>query len=104
MADVMVGAIEGVTRSWRQEAEERRRISKSDPVADTLDYCAGELAARLRALAVESETETVEQRAARDGVTPQTVRAWIRTGQLPAGNGPKGYLIPKSAERVRRVG
>jgi hypothetical protein len=102
MTDRVVDAIDRVTKTWRLEAEERRRISTSDPVADTLVYCAGELAARLRALASESTYETVEAVAAREGVTPQTVRTWIRTNQLPAEHGAKGYRIPKGAERVRR--
>jgi hypothetical protein len=102
--DLVVGAIERVTMGWRQEAEKRRAISKSDPVADTLVYCAGELAARLRTLATELAYETVEQRAARERVTPQTVRVWIRTGQLSAHHGAKGYQIPADAERVRRAG
>lgn len=102
MADLVVGAIERVAKSWRDEAEERRRISKTDAVADTLDYCAGELAARLRGLTIEGTYETVEQRAKREGVTPQTVRAWIRTEQLPADETGKGYRIPRTAERVRR--
>lgn len=104
MADAVVDAVERAARSWRHEAEERRRISKSDPVADTLDYCAGELAARVRAAAAEAQLETVEQRAKREGVTPQTVREWIRTNQLAAQHGPKGYRIPRDAARVRRAG
>lgn len=106
MPDLVIGAVERVTRTWRHEAEERRRISKSDPVADTLEYCAGELAARLRAIVAETEYLTPEEYAKLPHikVTPQTVRGWIRTGQLAAKEGPKGYLIPKGAERVRRAG
>jgi hypothetical protein len=97
-----VTAIERVTKSWRQEAEERRRISRVDPIADTLDYCAGEIAARLRSIVVESNTESVEERAQRERVTPQTVRIWIRTNQLPAEHGAKGYRIPRDAVRARK--
>lgn len=102
MTDLVVSAVERVAKTWRQEAEERRRISKADPVADTLDYCAGEIAARIRSLAAETEYETVDQRASREGVTPQTVRGWIRSNQLAAQDGPKGYKIPRTAERVRK--
>jgi hypothetical protein len=102
MTDIVVEAIDRVTKTWREEAEERRRISKSDPVADTLVYCAGELSARLRSLTAESTYESVEAFAAREGVTPQTVRAWIRTEQIPAEHGPKGYRIPRGATRARR--
>jgi hypothetical protein len=104
MPDPVVGAVEGVAKTWRKEAEERRRISKSDPIADTLDYCAGELAARLRAIAADAQLESVEQRAKREGVTVQTIREWIRTGQLGAQHGPKGYRIPRDSVRIRRAG
>lgn len=104
MSDPVVGAIERVAKTWREEAKKRRGISAVDSVADTLDYCAGELAARLRAIGDGDATETVEACAARHGVTEQTVRTWIRTNQLPAHRGSKGYEIPKGAERVRRVG
>lgn len=104
MPDFVASAIEGVAKTWRQEAQRRRAISASDAVADTLDYCAGELASRLRSLAAASEYETVEEVARREGVTPQTVREWCRTQQLPAEHGPKGYRIPKGAARVRRAG
>lgn len=101
---LVIATIERTAKSWRTEAEERRRISKSDPVADTLDYCAGELAARVRSIRHEAEFETVEERANRDRVTPQTVRIWIRNGQLPAEHGPKGYRIPVNARRAQKAG
>lgn len=103
VTDPVVGAVERVAKTWRDEAVKRRGISKSDPVADTLDYCAGEIAARIRAVAAESALETVEQRAKREGVTPQTVREWIRKNELPAQHGAKGYRIPREAQRVRRA-
>lgn len=96
--------LQKAAESWSKEAAERRRISKSDPVADTLDYCAGEIAARLRTAESVADFETVEERARRERVTPQTVRIWIRTGQLSAEDGPKGYRIPRDAKRVRRAG
>lgn len=101
MTDPLMLAVHAATKTWRQEAEARRKVSRLDPVADTLEYCAGELAERLRSATAASEWETVERRAAREGVTPQTVRAWIRTGQLHARPGAHGYQILASAERVR---
>ena len=101
---LVVMAAEGAAKSWSKEAEDRRKISKTDPIADTLDYCASELAARIRAVQSVDEFESVEERAKRDHVTPQTVRIWIRTGQLSAEDGPKGYRIPRDAKRIRRAG
>jgi hypothetical protein len=98
----VVSAVERTAKTWKEEADKRRRVSAVDPVADTLDYCAGELVARLQTLAVETAYESVDERARRERVTPQTVRNWIRAGQLAATDGPKGYLIPITAERVRQ--
>jgi hypothetical protein len=102
MADFVVDAVAGVTRTWREEAEKRRGISKVDPIADTLDYCAGEIAARLKTIEASSQRLTVEQYAARVKRTPQTIRNWIRNGQLAAIATTKGYEISVDAERVRR--
>lgn len=104
--DFVIGAVEGVTRTWREEAEARRKISRSDPIADTLDWCAGELAARLRAVSAETEYLTPEEyaRLPHVNVTAQTVRTWCRTEQLPALPTAKGYRIPKHAVRARRAG
>lgn len=93
MSDMVSSAVEGVARTWRQEAELRRRISKTDPIADTLDYCAGEIAARLRAVEETGKLLTVEQFARRESVTPQTVRNWIRGSRVAATETPKGYMI-----------
>jgi hypothetical protein len=98
----LVSVVERTAKTWKQEAEKRRAISAVDPVADTLDYCAGEIAARLEALETDISYESVDERAHREGVTPQTVRIWIRTNQLAATTGPKGYRIPVDAERVRQ--
>jgi DNA-binding transcriptional regulator YiaG len=103
MTDVVVSAVEGVTRTWVDEAKKRRGISKVDPIADTLEYCAGELASRIRAIQSDNRL-TVEQFAKLPhiNVTPQTVRTWIRTGQLQAQETPKGYKIAADAKRLRR--
>lgn len=95
-------AVQGVARDWRKEAERRRSISKADPVADTLEYCAGEVVARVRSVGDADNLLTVEQYAAQPdvGVTAQTVRKWIRLGQLAAIETPKGYRVRKDAKRV----
>lgn len=96
--DVLSAAVSGVTRSWKQEAEERRRISKVDPIADTLDYCAGEIAARLKSVQETVRRLTVEQFAQRHDVTPQTVRNWIKAERIFAIETPKGWSI--SADQI----
>ena len=103
MTDAVLSAIERAARSWTAEAENRRRISKIDQVADTLEHCASELLVRVREVAAAEETLTAEAYAKREGVTVQTVRTWIRTNQLQATNGPKGYRIAAGAKRVRHA-
>lgn len=93
MADVFTAAIEGVTRTWKQEAHKRRQFTKTDPVADTLEYCAGELDSRLESLKESMRRLSVEQFAKREGVTPQTVRNWIRRGLIQGDPTSKGYVI-----------
>lgn len=104
MPDLVLTAVKGVTDTWMQEADKRQRIWKDDPVASTLEYCAGELKSRLKAVH-EDNRLTVEQFAKLPsvGVTPQTVRHWIRTGQLQAIDTPKGYKIAADAKRIRRT-
>jgi DNA-binding transcriptional regulator YiaG len=86
--------------SWKEEAQKRRAISSLDPVADTLDFCAADLAERLRTATRAAEEMTPEQYAAAEGVTVQTVRNWIRRGQLVARHTAKGYRIAKDAVRT----
>ena len=105
MTDDVVSAVEGVTSTWRKEAEKRRHISKADPVADTLEYCAGEISSRVKAVQFSDRGLTVEQYAKLPhvSVTAQTIRHWIRTRQLLAIETPKGYRIAADAKRMRRT-
>lgn len=91
-----------IAGTWRTEAAERRRISALDPVADTLEYCAAELQLRAREIEHAREEVSPEQYARTAGVTVQTVRTWIREGQLNARETPKGYRIAKDAQRTTK--
>lgn len=105
MTDDVVSAVEGVTRTWKAEAEKRRALSKLDPIPDALEYCAGEIMTHVRAAQYGDRGLTVDQYAKLPhvGVTPQTVRHWIRTRQLLATQTPKGYRISADAKRMRRT-
>lgn len=105
MNDVAASAAAGVARTWKQEAEKRRSISKTDPVADTLEYCAGELAARLKAVEETAQFLTVAEFAQRESVTEQTVRNWIKNKRIVAIDTPKGYKIDaQQIAPLRRAG
>lgn len=100
MADAIAGTIESVARDWRAEAERRRGISATDPVADTLAYCAGELVNRVHALTfVVKDGQTVDAFAAKHDVTAQTVRQWCRRALVPAQLTSRGWIIAATAER-----
>lgn len=105
MTDIIEAEITRVTQEWTDEAQRRRAISKIDPVADALEHCATDLAQRIEnARIADGEWVTVEGYAALPDVdvTPQTVRAWIRSGQLAARPTTKGYLIKKDERRTIR--
>ena len=76
--------VERAANAYRQEAEQRRKLSPHDPAADALDYVARDLTERVRTLADPTATRTVEQFAAEKGVSAQTVRNWIHAGELDA--------------------
>lgn len=99
--NVAIATARTVARDWQLEAQKRRAISKVDQVADTLEYCASELGARLATIEHESEWMTVRDYARQEGVTSQTVRTWIRTGELAATAGAKGYRIRRGTSRMR---
>lgn len=104
MRDAVIGTAEGVAREWRDEAERRRVLSKTDPVADTLAFCAGELVSRMRSVSIaERESVTVERYAEIHDVSAQTVRQWCRRGLVPARMGGHGWLVRADAERPGRV-
>lgn len=105
MTDVVETEIKKATDEWKQEAQRRREISKIDPVADTLEHCATDLVQRIEnARLSEGDWLGVEDYAALPDVdrTPQTIRAWIRAGQLAAKATPRGYLIRKDERRTIR--
>lgn len=102
MTETTIAAARDVAALWLREAESRRRVSRLDPVADALEYCAAELIEHVRVVDGLNAVRTVEQFAADHGVTPQTVRGWIRRGELQATRTPHGWRIPRSAHRMRR--
>lgn len=97
-----IATAKAVARAWKDEATRRRRLSAHDAVADALDYCAAELVEGLRQYEDPTAMLSVEAYAEMHGVTPQTVRNWIRGGELDARNTGRRWEIPRGAERRRR--
>jgi predicted transcriptional regulator len=99
--DTAIAVARNAASRWRKEATQRLRISQHDPVSETLQYCAAEIEEEMRALDAPGAMRTVEQYAKDHAVTPQTVRNWIRRGQLKADRTPHGYMIQHTAQRQR---
>lgn len=87
--------------SWQADAKARRQRAPHDPAAEVLDACAAELQELFARAACEPLTPE-EWGAIHGGVTPQTVTAWIRSGELEAYRDARGrWRIPPTAERRR---
>jgi hypothetical protein len=100
LAAILADALQNLATEWRTKATARRAVSKPDPVADALDFCAEQALACIRNVQVTSRQLTVDQyaRLAHVDVTPQTVRNWIRGGRLAATDTVKGYRIAAHAK------
>lgn len=103
MLDAILARFDRLAADWSKEVERRRRVTKADPVADTLDYVAGELTVELAQLREDCRTLTPEQYGALKGVSAQSVRNWIRDGELEALRGARGWLIPAAAARRKKT-
>lgn len=99
MRSIWHAEIERACAAYRQEAEQRRRLSKHDPAADALEYVAADLTQRARILSDPTALLTVEEYAGEQGVSAQTVRNWIRTGQLEARAEGRGWRIASGTTR-----
>ena len=106
MLDVIFSAARAQLETWTKETERRREISRLDPVADTLEHCANEMGELLNSLENSSEWLTPEEYALTvkpRPVSAQTVRNWIHRGELKASDSARGFIIHRSARRVRKL-
>lgn len=103
MLEAVFAQVRGLARTWHTEAERRRQVTRVEPVADTLDYNAGELEQLLSKLEEDTAMLTPGEFAKLHKTTPQTVSAWCRAGKL-TGAVPKGrsWLIPRTSAAPRR--
>ncbi len=97
--DWVLSSLRGELNDWRSNAEDRRRFTPNDPVADAIDALAARLEEVTKTIERDSEIVTAEVYAALHGVTPQTVRGWCRTGELSHVRSGKKYSILRNAIR-----
>lgn len=95
--------MEKFVEELRAEVDQRRKVWLDDPVAKGMEHALTRFSGLMLRVSDESNTVTVDQYAAEAGVTPQTVRRWIRAKELPAEETPHGWRIPAGAERVEHV-
>lgn len=100
MLETIFTAMRTLAAEMEAEATSRRRLTPGDAAAEASDYWASLLRARVAELEQDAETLTPAQYATLHGVTEQTVRNWIRRGELVAdGDAASGYRIARRAER-----
>ena len=102
--EAVILGIGQICDKWRAEAEQRRRHDPNDQVAAAIDVCADELNQCLGQMSQTFEFVTPAQYAELHNVTDQTVRNWIRKGELEAHQTAKGSLIRRTASRRRKTG
>ncbi len=102
MKTIWQSEIERAAASYREEAAQRRKLSAHDPAADALEFVARDLTERARVLGDPTALRTVEEYAAEHHRSAQTIRNWIRAGELEARPNGRSWLIPASATRRLR--
>jgi excisionase family DNA binding protein len=99
----MFAQLRALADGWQGEAGRRRQFTKTDPGADVLEHCASELTDQVAALASDTYYLTVEDYARLHGVTPATVRAWIKRRELAAVTTERGWKIRRDERRRKRA-
>ena len=101
--DAMFATLRREADDWDAEVARRVRITRADPVADTLTHCAGRLRALVEALAQDLHWVSVEDYARLHGCTPATVRRRIQRGVLDAIETPHGRRLRPHAGRATPI-
>jgi excisionase family DNA binding protein len=103
MLDLFFAEFRDQAAVWRAEVAHRRARSAMDPVADAMESCAQDLEARVQLVERHTDRVTPEQYGELHGVRPQSVRRWIRAGELEATRTGNGWEIPRDAVRTQRL-
>lgn len=98
MIELVRARLERLEVEWENRAVLLERHG-AGMVAATLRQAQQDLSDAVNQLDRETAYLTVEQYAAAHAVAPDTVRRWIRAGQLAATKGATGYQIQRTAVR-----
>lgn len=93
MIPELLATFRGLSKTWREEAQRRRRATPTDAGAEAMEYCAAELLKLVDQTRNDLHRVTVEQYAKLREVSEQTVRNWIHRGLLPAERGRNGGFL-----------
>jgi hypothetical protein len=101
MLQAILAEIRALGNEWRADAKRIKQLSYASEIASTLEGVAAELERLVLHLESGTKYLTVAEYARLHAVTPQSVRTWIRTGQLTVVNGTQGRtrLIRMDSER-----
>lgn len=101
---LVADALNDLSDSWVQEAQQRKARTPNDPAAEALASCASELRAKIEQIDRDTATLTVEQYAAAHGVDPSTIRRLCGAGLIEgAQKGPNNeWHIPRDARRLHK--
>ena len=86
----ILAEVRALGNEWRADAKRIKQLSPSSEIASTLEGVAAELDRLVLHLESGAKLVTVKEFAQLHGVTSQTIRNWIRTGELPTVNGTLG--------------
>lgn len=97
--------LEEGARQLEAEVSRRRTMSVTDPVADGISYAVSEFRARMGTLLAPGRELTPAQWGAEQDppVVEQTVRNWMKHGEIEYREGPRGALILATAVRQKRL-
>jgi hypothetical protein len=107
MLDVIMADLTGKVEEMRADVSRRRTITSVDPVADTTEYWAADLARLLADMKRKYATVTAKEYAQIHGGVPSSVRRWCERGELAGAqkDATGEWRIPRGAvrRRVRRL-
>jgi excisionase family DNA binding protein len=98
LLDRVLDDVEKKAAQWERMVAEQRAVTTVNPPADAVEYCAKDLRVLVQRIRENTEELTPEQYARQQGVSAETVRAWIRRGRLAFRTAGRGYLIPRDAK------
>lgn len=106
MFDLILADLRGKLTEMKAEVTRRRSVTAVDPVADTTEYWAVDLARLLEDMDHKYSTVSAAEYAKIHGGVPSSVRRWCEHGEIAGAQKDAAgeWRIPRGAVRRRRLG